>query len=149
MTDQTVNHVNIERTFEASPAEVWAAWTDPGQLAQWWGPDQFHTPVESVDVDLRPGGHLHLSMIQTDNGADYPVRFQIVEAVENELLVFFSPAQPELGLNTDTTTRIEFSEEDGRTRMKLTDGPYEGNFADLTNQGWTEMFGKLDRLLAA
>jgi uncharacterized protein YndB with AHSA1/START domain len=149
MSDPTVSHVNIERTFDASPAEVWSAWTDPVQLAQWWGPDGFHTPVESVDLDLRPGGHLHMSMIQTENGTDYPIRFEVVEAVEHELLVLFSPAQPELGLNTDTTTRIEFSDQDGKTLMKLTDGPYEGNFADMTNQGWSQQFDKLVRLLAA
>jgi uncharacterized protein YndB with AHSA1/START domain len=141
-------YVEIDRTFEASVEEVWSAWTEPEQLAEWWGPDHFHTPVESVDIDLRPGGHVHLSMIQTDNGADYPVRFQVVEVVQHELLVFFSPAQPELGLNTDTTTRIEFMDENGTTRMKLKDGPYEDNFADMTNQGWNQQFGKLDRLFA-
>jgi uncharacterized protein YndB with AHSA1/START domain len=88
-------------------------------------------------------------MIQTDNGSEYPVRFDVVDVVEHELLVFFSPAQPELGLNTDTTTRIEFSDQDGQTRMKLTDGPYEGNFADMTNQGWSQQLDKLVRLLAA
>jgi uncharacterized protein YndB with AHSA1/START domain len=148
MSEQTLHHINIERTFDASPAEVWSAWTDPEQLAAWWGPDGFHTPVESVDVDLRPGGYLHMSMIQSDNGTDYPIRFEVVDAVENELIVFFSPAQPEIGLTTDTTTRIEFSDEDGKTRMKLTDGPYEGNMADLTNQGWNQQLDKLVRLLA-
>src|SRR3954447_94943 len=138
----------IERTVEAPVEEVWSAWTDPQQLADWWGPDQFQTPVESVDIDLRPGGHVHLSMIQTDNGADYPVRFQVVEVVEHELLVFFSPAQPELGLNTDTTTRIEFADEDGKTRMRLTDGPYEGDFAEMTNMGWNQQFENLVQLLS-
>jgi uncharacterized protein YndB with AHSA1/START domain len=147
MNEQTLHHVNIDRTFDASPAEVWSAWSEPEQLAEWWGPDGFHTPVESVSVDLRPGGHLHMSMIQADSGTDYPIRFDVVEAVENELLVLFSAAQPELGLNTDTTTRIEFSDEDGKTRMKLMDGPYEGNMADLTNQGWNQQLDKLVRLL--
>jgi uncharacterized protein YndB with AHSA1/START domain len=148
MTEATEQHVQIERVFDAPRELVWRAWSEPEQLAQWWGPEIFHTPVESIEVDLRPGGKLHLSMIQTDNGTDYPVRFQVVEAVEPELLVFFSPAQPELGLTTDTTTRIEFSDEDGKTRMKLVDGPYPGDFASLTNQGWSEQFDKLDRLLA-
>jgi uncharacterized protein YndB with AHSA1/START domain len=137
MTEQTLRHLHIERTFDASPAEVWSAWTEPAQLAQWWGPDGFHTPIESVDVDLRPGGHLHMSMIETDSGTDYPIRFDVVEAVENELLVLFSKAQPEIGLTTDTTTRIEFADEDGKTRMTLTD------------EGWNQQFDKLVRLLAA
>lgn len=141
------SHVDIDRTFDAPREEVWSAWIEPEQLAEWWGPDHFHTPLDSVDIDLRPGGHFHLLMIQTDNGSEYPVRFQVVEVVEHELLVLFSPAQPELGLNTDTTTRIEFSDVHGKTRMKLTDGPYEGNFAEMTNQGWNQQFDKLVRLL--
>jgi uncharacterized protein YndB with AHSA1/START domain len=142
------DYVNIERIFDAPREDVWSAWTDPEQLAEWWGPGGFHTPIDSVDIDLRPGGHFHLSMIQTDNRTDYPVRFQVVEVVEHELLVFFSPAQPELGLTTDTTTRIEFSDDDGKTRMTLSDGPYEGDFAEMTNMGWNQQFDKLDGLLA-
>jgi uncharacterized protein YndB with AHSA1/START domain len=142
------DHVNIDRTFDAPREEVWSAWTDPAQLAQWWGPGGFHTPIESVDLDLRAGGHLHLTMIQTDNGSEYPVRFQVVEIVEPELLVLFSPAQPELGLTTDTTTRVEFVDEGERTRIRLTDGPYEGEMAKMTDLGWNGQFDKLDALVA-
>ena len=124
------SHVQIDRTFDAPREEVWSAWIDPEQLAQWWGPDGFHTPVESVDIDLRPGGHLHLS------------------CPPGQRMQTGSPAQPELGLNTDTTTRIEFSDEDGKTRMKLTDGPYEGDFAQMTTMGWNQQFEKLVGLLS-
>jgi uncharacterized protein YndB with AHSA1/START domain len=149
MTETTTEqYVRIERVFDAPPELVWSAWTDPAQLAEWWGPDHFHTPIDSVDADVRSGGHLHLSMIEDASGKDYPVRFQVVEAVENELLVFFSLAQPELGLTTDTTTRIEFSDEDGKTRMTLVDGPYPGDFASMTNQGWNQQLDKLVGLLA-
>ena len=141
-------HVNIDRTFDASREEVWNAWTDPAQLAEWWGPGGFHTPIDSIDLDLRAGGHLHLTMVQTENGSEYPVRFQVVELVERELLVLYSPAQPELGLTTDTTTRIEFLEEGARTRIRLTDGPYEGEMAKMADMGWSDQFDKLDGLLS-
>jgi uncharacterized protein YndB with AHSA1/START domain len=147
MTEATEQYVRIERTFDAPRELVWSAWTDAAQLAEWWGPDHFHTPIESVDLDLRPGGHLHMSMIQTDTGADYPIRFQIVEFVENELMVLFSPAQPELGLTTDTTARIEFSDDDGKTLMKIVDGPYPEDFASMTNEGWSQQIEKLARHL--
>ena len=148
MTEATEQHVNITRTFDAPRELVWRAWTEPEQLAQWWGPEHFHTPLDSVDLDLREGGHIHLSMIEDGSGNDYPVRFQIVELVEPELLVFFSPAQPELGLTTDTTTRIELTEEDGKTVLTLVDGPYAGDMANMTNQGWNQQFDKLVALLA-
>jgi uncharacterized protein YndB with AHSA1/START domain len=136
-------HVNIDRTFDAPRAEVWHSWTDPERLAEWWGPDGFHTPPESVDLDLRPGGHIHLLMIQTDNGSEYPVRFQVVEVVDQQLLVLFSPAQPELGLTTDTTTRVAFSDDGAGTRLKLSDGPYEGQIGEMAEQGWTQQLAKL------
>lgn len=142
------NHVTIDRTFDAPREAVWGAWTEPEQLAEWWGPGGFHTPPDSVDLDLRPGGHLHLSMVQTDTGTEYPVRFQVVEVVEHELLVFLSPAQPELGLTTDTTTRIELSDDGDGTRVTLVGGPYPDEMEELTSQGWTQQFGKLDALLA-
>jgi uncharacterized protein YndB with AHSA1/START domain len=148
MTEATEQYVRIERVFDAPRELVWKAWTEPEQLAEWWGPDQFSTPLDSISLDLRPGGHMHMSMIEDRSGTDYPIRFQIVEIVEPELLVFHSAAQPELGLTTDTTSRIEFSDEDGKTRMTVVDGPYVGDIASMTNQGWNQQIDKLERLLA-
>ena len=49
----------------------------------------------------------------------------------------------------ETFTRVELADEDGRTRMTLTSGPYTAEMAPNAEQGWKEQFGKLDRLLAA
>ncbi len=35
---------------------VWRAWTEPEQLAAWWGKRGWRTPLESVTLDVRPGG---------------------------------------------------------------------------------------------
>ena len=45
----------IERTYEASPAEIWRCWTDPELREQWFrGPEGYKT-VERT-VDFRAGG---------------------------------------------------------------------------------------------
>jgi uncharacterized protein YndB with AHSA1/START domain len=45
--------------FFAAPREiVFAAWTEPEQLKQWWGPGFFETVL--AEVDLRPGGRYEL-----------------------------------------------------------------------------------------
>ncbi len=44
----------ITRIFNAPRELVFKAWTDPEQVAQWWGPKGFTTRV--VDLDLRSGG---------------------------------------------------------------------------------------------
>lgn len=47
-------HLVVRRTIRASPERVFAAWTTPEQLMQWWGPEGVRCP--SAEVDLREGG---------------------------------------------------------------------------------------------
>ena len=48
--------LHFVRTYAAPRQLVWDAWTDPDQMAQWWGPRGVSTPRESIELDLRPGG---------------------------------------------------------------------------------------------
>lgn len=48
------NQIHIERRFQAPAALVWRAWTTPELVARWWSDDTM--PIQSVDIDLRPGG---------------------------------------------------------------------------------------------
>ena len=54
----------IERIFDAPPNLVFKAWTDPKQVAQWWGPKGFTNPV--CEMDVRPGGALRIVMRAPD-----------------------------------------------------------------------------------
>lgn len=139
--------VVITRVFDAPRQLVFDAWTDPDQVARWWGPDGFHTPPDTVEIDLRAGGRYHLSMVQEATGAQFPLRYEIVELVPPELIVLKHEPMPEMGIHEPTFTRIELHEDGGRTRMSLTDGPYTGTA--YAEQGWTQSFGKLDGLLSA
>lgn len=49
----------VRRTIRATPERLFAAWTEPDQLLEWWGP----AGVECVDaqVDLRPGGEYRIA----------------------------------------------------------------------------------------
>ena len=38
--------VRITREFDAPPEDVFRAWTEPSELAAWYGPAQFDTPEE-------------------------------------------------------------------------------------------------------
>jgi uncharacterized protein YndB with AHSA1/START domain len=49
-----MSNVTITRTFDAPPAKLFAAWTQPAEIARWYGPSQFRTPAERITVDLRP-----------------------------------------------------------------------------------------------
>ena len=50
--------VRIVDVFDAPRDVVFAAWTDPERLKEWWGPGFFETVF--AEVDLRPGGRYEL-----------------------------------------------------------------------------------------
>jgi len=53
----------------ATPAQVFAAMSDPARVARWWGPDGFKNTIHQFD--FRPGGSWLLTMHGPD-GKDYP-----------------------------------------------------------------------------
>jgi len=86
--DMTFRELDIVRVFDAPRELVWHAWTDPDQIAQWWGPAGMHTPRASVEMDVRPGGVFRLTMVMTETGAQFPSDMRFTEVVEPERLGF-------------------------------------------------------------
>jgi uncharacterized protein YndB with AHSA1/START domain len=146
---QSDRQVAIVRTFDAPPEQVWEAWVDPAQVAQWWGPGDFETPIDSVVIELRPGGRYDLLMVETRSGESSPVRQEIVEVSVPELLVLRHEPMPQYGLHDPIVTRVEFHAHDGGTRLELTGGPYTPEMGPHAEQGWAEQLDKLVRLLSA
>ena len=129
--------VLITRIFDAPRNEVFAAWIDPDQVAQWYGPASCDTPREWVFIEPRIGGRWELTMVQRETRAEYSLSYEIVELVEPELLV----------LRSETTiTRVELHDHGPKTRMTLTDGPYvESGGAE---GGWHAALDKLATLVS-
>lgn len=48
------NAAVVSRVFSAPIEKVWAAWTDPEQIARWWGPRDFTAP--HIEIDFKEGG---------------------------------------------------------------------------------------------
>ena len=72
------------REFDAPRDLVFAAFTDPKHLAQWWGPNGFTTTTHSFD--FRPGGVWRFVMHGPD-GRDYQNRITFEEIVPPERIV--------------------------------------------------------------
>jgi uncharacterized protein YndB with AHSA1/START domain len=140
--------VRITRTFDAPRELVFRAWLDPEQIVAWMAPAGLEVPRSSVDVDARAGGRIEYSMMDPSSGQDYPVVFEIVEMSEPELLLFESPAQPELGFPDRTTTRVVFEEDGGRTTVTITQGPHTDETIGDADAGWSSILDKLGALLA-
>jgi uncharacterized protein YndB with AHSA1/START domain len=101
----TEREITITRVFHASREQVWKAWTEPAQLARWWGKRGWTTPLSSVTLDVRPGGVFRLNSISDDLGREMPLDTVYREVVEPERLAF--------GPATVTLTDLG----DGRTEM--------------------------------
>ena len=57
MAERSVTHATfvVERTYDAPPARVFAAWADPAAKARWFaGPDEWGSAV--FELDFRVGG---------------------------------------------------------------------------------------------
>jgi uncharacterized protein YndB with AHSA1/START domain len=58
----------IERTYAASPQQVFDAWADPAAKAQWFGPRE--RPKDAHSMEFRVGGHEHLT-VQVPDGPTF------------------------------------------------------------------------------
>jgi uncharacterized protein YndB with AHSA1/START domain len=122
-TAAEAQQVAITHVFDAPIECVFRAWTDPDELAAWYGPASMRTPREKIQIDLRVGGRYELTMVALDGDREFSIGYEIVELSPPELLVLRSEPMPEAGKDASTTVRVALEDLDGRTRMTLTDGP--------------------------
>ncbi len=59
--DKESNQINVERAFNAPTDLVWAAWTNPKILDQWWAPKPYKNETKSMNFSK--GGQWHYCMI--------------------------------------------------------------------------------------
>jgi uncharacterized protein YndB with AHSA1/START domain len=147
----TALQLTVARTFNATRARVWQAFTDPDQFAAWWGPIGNYLPRDQVDFDVRPGGYLRWHEefpaepdIATDGSLD------LTDVIEGELLAGTMRINGKLPMGYEpfeTRIRIEFHDEaDGRTRLEVHQWLAE-ELVSPTHDGWGEAFSKLDNVL--
>ena len=106
--------ITFTRVLDAPRELVWKAWTEPEQLAHWWGPRG--TILASVTMDVRPGGTFRVSSVSDEGGPEMTVAGVYLEVVEPERLVFEEPAEDawhEGAVSVLTLTDLG----DGRTEM--------------------------------
>ncbi len=75
----------LERIVDVAPELVWAAWTQPEQLKQWFAPRPWTTV--HCEIDLRVGGLCSTTM-RSPEGQDFPNTGCYLEIIENKKLVF-------------------------------------------------------------
>jgi len=143
----------ISHICDAPRKLVYRAFTEPDQLAAWWGPIGHSLPRDAMEFDVRPGGHQRWAEV---NAADPDLRVDIhidlTTVSPDEVLEGVMQATGRLQEGVDpfeTRFRIEFHDApDGRTRLDIRQW-LPGHLAAPSEQGWLEAFTKLDAALAS
>src|SRR5262249_38389883 len=107
----------VTRVLDAPRELVFQAWTDPAHFTHWWGPRGFTTPLSTISLDVRPGGIWRATMINGEDGTEYPFHGIYREVVPPEKLSFslIDPDDPDLE-----------GREAGGTEAELAGGPLRG-----------------------
>ncbi|HEY8546032.1 MAG TPA: SRPBCC domain-containing protein [Acidimicrobiales bacterium] len=149
MTDLTPTvELHLSRTFAAPRELVFAAFVEPALLARWFGPEGWSVDPESIDIDPRPGGNYHLTLVDdSDPARRSPTNAKFTDIVENECIASEETWDaPGIG-PTEMHLIVEFADDGDGTRLTLRQGPYTPRIARMAQEGWERSFATLDKLL--
>lgn len=79
--DPKSKKITVTRNFDATPEEVWRAWTERELLDQWWAPKPWR--AETKTMDFRVGGHWLYAMVGPD-GEKHWARFNYTAITPNK-----------------------------------------------------------------
>ena len=142
-TVTTKPSLTIKRRFNAPPAKVFSAWTDPEKVKRWMGPGEIK--VLSAESDSRTGGRFRWIMKAPD-GEDHDVSGVYREVVPNEKLVFTWAwkSTPE----RESLVTLTFKGDGDGTLFTLTHEQFFDEEArDRHQGGWNSAMEKLDKYL--
>ncbi|TCS35126.1 uncharacterized protein YndB with AHSA1/START domain [Paucimonas lemoignei] len=83
--------LTFTRTIDVPREHVWAAWTRPEYIKQWFTPAPWRTV--DCEIDLRPGGAFR-TVMESPDGQQFPNVGVYLEIVDNEKLVWTNAMTP-------------------------------------------------------
>ncbi len=152
--------VFITRLLDAPRELVFAAWTDPAQLAEWFAPHGCSITI--AELDVRVGGALRWGIV-TPDGSVCLCAGTYREVIAPDRLVFSmalvdeqghrissAEAGKESGWPSETVVTVTFEGESGKTRLTLRQTVLE-SIAKRTGAypSWLQMLDRLEARLGA
>ena len=141
--------IHIERIFDAPRDRVFATFTDPALVPEWWGPEGTTTIVDRMDVEA--GGSWRY-VVKGDDGSEHGFRGTYREVSPPERLVstFEWEGMPGL-VSVDISVFEDLG--DGRTKIVTTslfhtDEERDGMLASGMEAGLNQTYNRLEALLA-
>jgi uncharacterized protein YndB with AHSA1/START domain len=148
VTTPAEREIHIERVFEAPRDQVFAAFTDPELIPQWWGPHGTTTIVDRMDV--RQGGDWRFISRNSD-GSETAFRGTFREFSPPERIAWTFEWEGMPGhVAVDTVT---FEDLGDRTKVITTSlfhtaEERDGMLSSGMERGMNETYARLDELLA-
>jgi uncharacterized protein YndB with AHSA1/START domain len=137
--------LRLHRDLPAPPAAVFAAFSEPDELAKWWGPEGFTIP--RLEFPARVGEPYRIEM-QPPEGESFHLTGEFREVEPPGRLAFtfaWEPADPD---DVETLAALSFHDAGGSTRVDFEQGPFKTEErCEVHRGGWTDSFDKLERLL--
>ena len=136
--------LTLKRRLAAAPEKVYAAWTQPAQLAKWFGPDA--GPVLRAETDVRVGGRFHI-VFRSEDGEEHDVSGTYQEVVANEKLKF-TWRWITLPERQSLVTILIKADGDGAILTLIHEQFFDEAARDGHERGWTGALDKLERVFA-
>ena len=126
MSERSIEHATfaVERTYDASPARVFAAWADSAAKGRWFG-DAGEESSE-YELDFRVGGR-ELSRGAGPDGEMYTYEAHFQDIVPDQRIVYTYEMQRDETRISVSLGTVELEEEGGGTRLIYTE---HGAFLD-------------------
>ena len=148
MTEEPPVGISLTRVFAAPRERIWSEWTDPEAFADWFGGPTCDVPLDTVSMDVRPGGAWKLTMYAPPNRRQIDWWGEYREVDPPERLVFTISDEPEpewIDLIVVVLTDLG----DGRTEMRFEQRGWMGpEQYEAAKHGWGGFFDRLDERIA-
>ncbi|HEY0345164.1 MAG TPA: SRPBCC family protein [Solirubrobacteraceae bacterium] len=148
VTTPADREIHIERVFDAPRDRVFAVYTDPRLIPEWWGPRDTTTVVDEMDV--RPGGSWRFVMRSAD-GSESGFRGVYREVTPPERIVQTFEWEGMPGhISVETATFEDLGDRTKVTTVSLfhTTEERDGMLGSGMEGGLNETYARLDELLA-
>jgi uncharacterized protein YndB with AHSA1/START domain len=136
--------LTIKRRFNAPPAKVFAAWTDPQKMMRWMGPASIIRC--EAENDLRIGGRYHIKMVVPNDEHDVSGVYR--EIVPDEKVVFTWAWKTTPERESLVTVTIK-PDGDGSFMTLQHEQFFDAAARDGHNKGWTEIMDRLAQFVEA
>jgi serine/threonine protein kinase len=137
--------IRIEKHIPAPPAHVFAAWTDPDQVADWYAPSDDFGPTIG-EVDLQVGGQYRIGMLLPGQNDPKFVSGQYCRVDAPRNLSFTWAWEPHSAGTRETQVTLEFQPQGDGTDLVLTHERFRSEPDRSSHaQGWAGCLNRLSR----